>query len=83
MIFTYFNCVFLQQTVLQWQKVFFIATAILICTGGLYLAFAQSELQPWNSPDIQKTQNGSELVSMKNEEEKEEEKKEQSITIKQ
>lgn len=35
----------------QWQKVFIITAAQLIVCGVLYTLFAQSELQPWNSPE--------------------------------
>jgi hypothetical protein len=47
----------------QWQKVFWISTAMLVSTGVLFVAFAKSELQPWNTPDA--LTNGSELISMK------------------
>lgn len=43
---------FLQQTVGQWQKVFWIAAGMLISTGSLYVIFAKSELQSWNSPKL-------------------------------
>ncbi|KAK3919329.1 Vesicular glutamate transporter 2.2 [Frankliniella fusca] len=41
---------FQNQTVEQWQKVFGMTAAQLIVCGVLYCLFAQSELQPWNSP---------------------------------
>lgn len=39
-----------QQTVGQWQKVFWISSGWLFLTGFLYIIFSKSELQPWNSP---------------------------------
>lgn len=39
----------MQQTVGQWQKVFWIASGMLIISGALYCIFAKSELQIWNS----------------------------------
>ncbi|XP_969878.2 sialin [Tribolium castaneum] len=74
---------FQNQTVKQWQKVFLVSTGMLISSGVLYVLFATSNLQTWNSPDIKQTKNESELISIKKIEEKEEEKNEQSITIKQ
>ncbi|XP_026474371.1 sialin-like [Ctenocephalides felis] len=42
---------FENQTIEQWQKVFLLATAMLVVCGLLYLVFADSNLQSWNSPD--------------------------------
>ncbi|XP_034245909.1 sialin [Thrips palmi] len=42
---------FQNQTVEQWQKVFGITAAQVIVCGVAYTLFAQSELQPWNSPE--------------------------------
>ena len=39
----------LQQTVKQWQLVFIISTIQLLVTGILYILFASSDLQEWNS----------------------------------
>ncbi|XP_065162251.1 sialin-like [Atheta coriaria] len=38
------------QTVGQWQKVFFIAAGMLIVPAITYVLFAKSELQEWNDP---------------------------------
>jgi hypothetical protein len=65
------------QTVQQWQKVFWISTAMLVSTGVLFVAFAKSELQPWNTPDA--LTNGSELISMKKNNDKDEDKKDTPI----
>nr|XP_022918574.1 sialin [Onthophagus taurus] len=40
------------QTVGQWQKVFWIGTAMMLSSGFLYLIFSKSEIQPWNNPII-------------------------------
>jgi hypothetical protein len=61
----------------QWQKVFWISTAMLVSTGVLFVAFAKSELQPWNTPDA--LTNGSELISMKKNNDKDEDKKDTPI----
>ena len=39
----------LQQTVGQWQLVFIITTIQLLVSGILYILFASSDLQEWNS----------------------------------
>ncbi|PSN34790.1 hypothetical protein C0J52_06210 [Blattella germanica] len=44
--FTYQN-----QTVEQWQKVFFVSTAVIAIPGFFCLLFTSSELQKWNSPE--------------------------------
>lgn len=44
----------MQQSVGQWQKVFWIATAMLMFCGIIYLIFAKSEVQPWNDPENMK-----------------------------
>lgn len=41
---------FNNQTVDQWQKVFWIATAWLIGSAILYVVFGRSDLQSWNAP---------------------------------
>lgn len=40
-----------QQTVGQWQKVFWIACGMLMLSGISYMIFGKSELQPWNVPE--------------------------------
>lgn len=52
-----------QQTIAQWQKVFLLATAMLVVCGVLYLVFADSNLQSWNSPD-KSIQDPEEIVPM-------------------
>lgn len=42
---------FQNQTTPQWQKVFWISSGWLFFSGIMYLIFAKSELQPWNSPE--------------------------------
>ncbi|XP_066993783.1 sialin isoform X2 [Anabrus simplex] len=42
---------FQNQTTGQWLLVYLITSALLIIPGLLYICFATSELQPWNSPD--------------------------------
>ncbi|GLH13607.1 Putative inorganic phosphate cotransporter [Gryllus bimaculatus] len=42
---------FQNQTTGQWLLVFVIVSILLIVPGLLYLVFASSELQPWNSPE--------------------------------
>lgn len=51
----------------QWQKVFWLASVILIVCGVLYLFFSKSTLQPWNTPEgsDKKNANESELVTLK------------------
>lgn len=38
----------LQQTVVQWQKVFFLHAAILSISGILYIIYGDANVQPWN-----------------------------------
>lgn len=44
---------FNNQTVDQWQKVFWIATAWLMGSAILYVVFGRSDLQSWNAPSVQ------------------------------
>nr|CAH7739832.1 unnamed protein product [Callosobruchus chinensis] len=39
------------QTVVQWQKVYWIATLFLFVSGILYAVLSNSKLKPWNSPE--------------------------------
>ncbi|XP_066256482.1 sialin isoform X1 [Euwallacea similis] len=56
---------FQNQTTPQWQKVFWIASSWLFLSGTLYILFAKSELQPWNSPDKMKKPEEQQLVAVK------------------
>ncbi|KAJ8981707.1 hypothetical protein NQ317_017751 [Molorchus minor] len=56
---------FQNQTVTQWQKVFWIATAFLFFSGIMYSLFAKSELKSWNSPGQRKDQPESEMMVIK------------------
>ncbi|KAF7266207.1 hypothetical protein GWI33_020441 [Rhynchophorus ferrugineus] len=58
---------FQNQTTAQWQKVFWIACTFLFGTGTLYVLFAKSELQPWNSPEQKKKIPEEELMVIKTE----------------
>lgn len=58
-----------QQTIDQWQKVFWIASSLLISCGIVYLMFTKSELHSWNSPTDKKSQRESEKM-VKDKEEK-------------
>lgn len=49
-----FTKISLQQSVGQWQKVFWIATGMLVSSGIIYILFAKSEVQPWNNPEKMK-----------------------------
>ncbi|XP_017767924.1 PREDICTED: sialin-like, partial [Nicrophorus vespilloides] len=60
-ILTYNN-----QTASQWQKVFWISAFMLIVPGILYLFFAKSELQDWNSPTTGDSALESEMKTLKN-----------------
>lgn len=55
----------LQQTVKQWEYVFLIAAAMLIVSGILYMLFADSTLQSWNSMEDTDALDGKELVNLK------------------
>lgn len=43
---------FFQQTTYQWKLVYIIVSALLIVPGAVYMCFATSDLQPWNSPGM-------------------------------
>lgn len=78
--------IFLQQSAGQWQKVFWIATSMLMSCGVIYLIFAKSEVQPWNDPEnMRKLKHDAEkpaaelepLKKIENEEAKEQNKEEE------
>ncbi|XP_018572111.1 sialin [Anoplophora glabripennis] len=56
---------FQNQTVQQWQKVFWIAAVFLFTSGILYTIFSRSELQSWNSPEKQNGLPETELMVIK------------------
>lgn len=58
---------FQNQTTPQWQKVFWIASGWLFISGIMYVIFAKSELQPWNSPEKAKEHPEEELMVIKTE----------------
>ncbi|XP_058459234.1 sialin [Malaya genurostris] len=53
------------QTVQQWQYVFLISASMLIAGGIMYILFADSTLQSWNSSDHLDVMNGRELETLK------------------
>lgn len=55
----------LQQTVAQWQKVFWLGTIKLVLSGIIYLIFSTSDVQPWNSHNDDSTGDESEMESLK------------------
>ncbi|KAB0792343.1 hypothetical protein PPYR_14302 [Photinus pyralis] len=61
------------NSVEQWQKVFWIAAGVLISTGFFFITFAKSDLQWWNNPNNRYAEksNGSELHTLNGKEEKE------------
>ncbi|XP_019772895.1 sialin [Dendroctonus ponderosae] len=66
------------QTTTQWQKVFWISTLWLFFTGILYVIFAKSEIQPWNSPE-KKKQPEEEMMVLKSQKDIEENNKHKVI----
>ncbi|CAH1999139.1 unnamed protein product [Acanthoscelides obtectus] len=58
------------QTVVQWQKVFWIATLFLFVSGILYCTISNSKLKSWNSPEGEQNSAEKEMKDMrKNKEE--------------
>ncbi|XP_019867704.1 sialin [Aethina tumida] len=53
------------QTVVQYQKFFWVATILLFGSGILYTLFSNSELQPWNSPQSENDKPEEELMVIK------------------
>uniref|UniRef100_A0AAG5DIP9 Major facilitator superfamily (MFS) profile domain-containing protein n=1 Tax=Anopheles atroparvus TaxID=41427 RepID=A0AAG5DIP9_ANOAO len=53
------------HTVEQWRIIFLIASGMLIVCGLLYMTFADSSQQPWNSYDNSGSTNGEELERFK------------------
>ena len=42
------NFVYLQQTIKNWQKVWYVTIAVLLAETTFYLIFASGEEQSWN-----------------------------------
>ncbi|VEN51168.1 unnamed protein product [Callosobruchus maculatus] len=53
------------QTVVQWQKVYWIATLFLFTSGILYALLSNSKLKAWNSPDGAPNDREKEMTDMK------------------
>lgn len=56
------------QSTEQWKKVFVISGLMSIGTGLLYVVLADSEVQPWNNPDVTNTDQERELKSLNKQE---------------
>ncbi|KAJ4428938.1 hypothetical protein ANN_25934, partial [Periplaneta americana] len=42
-----------QETLTQWNKVFYVSIAVKLATYVVFLVFGSTESQPWNKPDLQ------------------------------
>lgn len=58
--------IFFQQTIQQWKYVYLITAGMLLSCGFIYVFFSTSNLQPWNTPEVNQDENELEHLTCKN-----------------